>query len=951
MHDWYLNIRRSLKRRMTARELVLKAAELIGLESGCALTIVSTEFPEKRLITWIHDQLEITNDQDLKVLSDEITTELKHTLQPFELAKFGNAAKRSVVDKLFNLNLAQALAIPLVFNDEYLGAIQVYFSEPSQIAWDSIREGLDELAEVMAISLVKNSAAETTPSLRSKEIATSPKIPAENTAASDESESRYRRLVEHSDAIIFHSDPEQKLTFVSRRALDFFGMNPEDIRGVSRVHWFDFVHPDDQDRVKTLATEMRDARSSFDQEFRVINRVSGNVRWLFVRLVPVYENQKLTGWDGFGIDITSRREAQESLVVQNRKIRALYTVSSAIRGFLDPHNIAERGLVALCDATRADAGLCFLFAPNVKTKKNFFAAHGFQENLQTNSRVLKNLETAARQVATHGQALAIPDIRLDPRIDIILSEEESLHSALFVPITVEDETLGTICIFSKKATAFDGGDVMLVSSAASQIGLAARQANLFTVYRRQTKNLAALYRMSHELSRNLSTDDIFLNAFTIIRDELGLKRLWLGLVNETGSRIVGQSAYGPGLRRRLVEVNIEITGANNAIATAVKTREPVIIDKPEEARLQFGDRKIFSRLAISSVVVMPLLAGGQVLGVLAVQPSVDDRGFGDDDITLLKSLANEIAAVLLAKRFELRMAEGERMRTAGLLAAGIAHNFNNLLQAILGQASLLELQAKVPEKVVRASELITEAATRGAQLVKQLMSFAQLERPERETADLNYILQGIVESLPEQVRAKRTVKIRPGKELPNIYVDPGQLKQVIASIITNAYEATAEGGVIEISSEKVRLDQDSGERNLPYGQYVRISIRDNGAGMDEDTKRRCFEPFFTTKNLDPGTGLSLSGNGMGLAAAYTLMKRNGGSLTVESRIGIGTEFILHLPVSEGTSLIPGLSAGIVLPGSSAEDVVKNLAANQNGAKSKDNQELQPRSPGTTRELR
>lgn len=150
--------------------------------------------------------------------------------------------------------------------------------------------------------------------------------------------------------------------------------------------------------------------------------------------------------------------------------------------------------------------------------------------------------------------MVIADIKNDPRCKF-LTVDDSINSALLVPVAAEDEIFGIIAVFHQQIAKFDGGDVMLIGAAANQIGLAARQANLFAAYRKQTKNLTVLYRMSHELSHLLPLEEIFMQAFTIIRDELGLKRLWLGLLNESGNR-----DYWPGCLWARLEKEISRNG-------------------------------------------------------------------------------------------------------------------------------------------------------------------------------------------------------------------------------------------------------------------------------------------------------------------------------------------------------------------------------------------------------
>lgn len=733
---------------------------------------------------------------------------------------------------------------------------------------------------------------------------------------------RYHRLIEHSDAVIFNTDPGFVLTYLSRRSLDLLGITPEEFSARTQLRWFDLVHHDDRLRVEQRAFEMKSSVSSFEDEFRVINQVTGRVRWLLAKLVPIIEaDGKVAGWDGFAIDTTTRREALEALNIQSKKIRALYTVSTAIRGYLDPANIASRGLSSLCDATGADAALCYLYPASGPRRLNLSAQHGFSADLADKIEAIPNLGHLAAFVSQNRQPVVIPDIGDDPRTIEMSADDDVPRSLVMVPVAVEDQVLGALGLFSQQIARFDGGDVMLISAAANQIGLAARQAYLFSAYRKQTKNLAALYRMSHELSKNLPLDQIFQHAFTIIRDELGLKRLWLGLLNETGTRIIGQSAYGSGWKRQLVEINVEVSGREHPIARVVSSGRPVVIDNAAEVLREFGVKRIFSRLAINAVTLVPLKYNDQVLGVLAVQPNTGEAVHDEEALTLLGSLSNEIAAILMTKRLEERIDQGEKMRTASLLAAGIAHNFNNLLQAMMGQASLLEMQRVSENQVKRAAKIITESAQKGATLVKQLLSVAHLEEPQFELCDINDVIERSLRSFANLLRAEQTITLKLEEQLPKTSVDPSHLVRILGSLISNASEAMERQGVVEVFTEALTVDRNSPHYEVPFGRYVRVGVKDNGTGMDEETRRRCFEPFFTTKDIDPGSGLSLSGAGLGLAAAYALARRNRGRMTVESKAGQGSMFTIYLPVLDASAQHPanleGQSAGQpgVKPGS------------------------------------
>lgn len=734
----------------------------------------------------------------------------------------------------------------------------------------------------------------------------------------------YQRLVEHSDAIMFHVDSNHMLTFISRRSLDFFGVSPDDFARNDKTPWYDLVHPEDKERVREIAINARENVSPFEEEFRVVNRVSGHTRWVLARMTPVAEGQgQISGWDGFGLDITLRREAEEALEGQSKKVRALYTVASAVRGHFDPQHVANRGLAALCDATNASAGLCYLYGVRGNKEHTKLIAHsGFSTNFSAAldelslDNVIDNVSDLANVIgyeSEFGKTVVVPDVTLDTRASKLLLEEEGILSLVLVPICVDEHVLGVLGLFSRQKSGFHGGDVMLVSAAANQIGLASRQARLFSAYRKQTRNITALYRMSHELSRNLELEDIFQHAFRVIRDELGLRRIWLGLLNEQGTRIVGKAAFGPGWKRKLVHMTVDATNNDHPIARVVSQLRPLIITDPNELSESFGARRLLSRFAVESIALIPLVSSGQVLGVLAVQletSNVQATNAGasssaniidSDDMTLLISLGNEIAAAVLGKRFEERIAEGEKMRAAGLLAAGIAHNFNNLLQAVLGQASLLEMQKGEPMQVAKAARIITEASKRGAGLVRQLLSFAQLEEPIKEAFDVSSFMTRSISGLKGYIKDGQDIVVEVANSLPFAFADSRQVLRILGSLVRNASDAMLGGGKIYISCNSVLVDKDSPHYEVPYGSYVCIGVKDTGIGMDEDIKRRCFEPFFTTKNVDVVSGLSMTGSGLGLAAAYALARRNGGRIVVDSAPGQGALFTLYIPVDIAVS--------------------------------------------------
>ena len=711
---------------------------------------------------------------------------------------------------------------------------------------------------------------------------------------------RYQRLIENSRFIFVEADSNFRLTFLSPTATLVLGLDAAKVHNPAQLPIADLAIGEDKDEIQRLCIEALANPQELDFEFRVKHHATDQILWLTAHLSPVFDRAVLTGWEGYALDISVRRATQHALELQTKRLTALYSVSSAIRGYLDPANIASRGLLGLVDATAAQAGVCYLYHAKDDHSRSLdlVAHHGFSGSLSdfdSNQGVFSSL---SRYVAQYGKSIVVPDLRHDPRVRGFRAKKDELLSAVLVPITVDDEILGTIGLFSKRVKAFNSSDVLLVGAAANQIGLAARQANLFNAYKKQTKVLAALYRISHDLAGNMSLDDIIQRAFNIIVDELGIKRLWLGLLNEVGTKITGQAGFGPGWRKKLVHLSVELKGADHPFVQVIKARAPLLVENNVELLAAYGLKRIFSRLDVNTVILVPLVAQGAVVGIIAVQPQYDGVQLTEDDSHLLVNLANEIGVSVLNKRLENQLAENEKMRTAGILAAGVAHNFNNLLQAILGQASLLEMQSKNDKHVGHAAAIIHQAAVKGAGLVKQLLSFSQVEVPHQELTDINALILTNQKSLDSYQRQKQIITYRLSAANPQTYVDPNHLLRIVNVLVANAVDAVRFDGQVEIFTDIINISPESTQFEVAFGRYVRIGVRDNGVGMNAETKNRCFEPFFTTKSVDNVTGLSTTGAGMGLAAAYALARRNGGHLLVESEWGRGSTFTLYLPIKK-----------------------------------------------------
>lgn len=247
------------------------------------------------------------------------------------------------------------------------------------------------------------------------------------------------------------------------------------------------------------------------------------------------------------------------------------------------------------------------------------------------------------------------------------------------------------------------------------------------------------------------------------------------------------------------------------------------------------------------------------------------------------------------KQLEAQIQQAQRMESIGTLAGGVAHDFNNLLMAIQGNASLLLLDKGSDHPDHQRIKNIEQCVRKGGNLTRQLLGFARKEKFQPSPTNINDLVK---ESSEMFSRTRKEVRIHSHyqKNLWPVEADQNQMKQVLLNLYVNAWQAMPEGGEIFLETENVILEP-KGNRSLPLrpGRYVRIRVKDTGAGMEKAVQSRIFDPFFSTKEVGKGTGL-------GLASAYGIIKNHGGSIEVESEIGKGTTFIIHLPIAPSEDL-------------------------------------------------
>ena len=245
------------------------------------------------------------------------------------------------------------------------------------------------------------------------------------------------------------------------------------------------------------------------------------------------------------------------------------------------------------------------------------------------------------------------------------------------------------------------------------------------------------------------------------------------------------------------------------------------------------------------------------------------------------------------ERLRAQLVQAQKMESIGRLAGGVAHDFNNMLQAILGNVSMALEEPAGSAEMREYLDEIQKAAMRSGDLIRQLLAFARRQPVSPRVLDLNDTISGMLKMLQRLMGEDIQLVWQPAPALWPVRVDPSQIDQLLANLAVNARDAIAGVGRITIETSNVTVHPGVAQDCQP-GAYVRCAVRDTGCGMDADTLSHLFEPFFTTKDLGRGTGL-------GLATVYGIVKQNGGFIDVDSAPGSGTVMTVFLPRAEAAA--------------------------------------------------
>jgi signal transduction histidine kinase len=295
---------------------------------------------------------------------------------------------------------------------------------------------------------------------------------------------------------------------------------------------------------------------------------------------------------------------------------------------------------------------------------------------------------------------------------------------------------------------------------------------------------------------------------------------------------------------------------------------------------------------LGAEISLPIISKEKLIGILNLGHKEDKSLYSDEDLELLSTLGNQAAIAIEnarlyenLKQSQVTLRRADRLSSLGLLTAGLAHEIRNPLVAIRTFTQLLPERYNDAEFRDGFQGLALKEVDRICGLINDLLSFARPSKPNVAPENINDVVDNIARILEAQAKEKGVVIVRDfATEVPKAWIDREQMKQVFMNLILNAIQAMDGEGSITISSREVTR-----RGTAPAGQFVQVEVRDTGVGIPDDNLEHIFDPFFTSGKEE--------GSGLGLAVSHQIVEEHGGFLTVESKVGQGTGFFVHLPVS------------------------------------------------------
>ncbi len=680
-------------------------------------------------------------------------------------------------------------------------------------------------------------------------------------------EKRYKFLVDRlPEAFLVLED--DRIVFASRACRAVFGLAPNEAigRGLEA-----FVHPRWREQYRRRHDVNPSTGSLGIQRLELeIVRADGPVRWAELRF-------QLTTWGEhpaeivLASDFTDRRRAEQRLEQLNQvlirlgndykeNIERLTAACGELLGATCAlYNRLEGGKLCTEGAWQAPEDM-----PRVAAPEGHLCYEVIRRGEAEKPMVLRNLPET-----TFG--------RTDPNV-----ARYGLQTYAGHPVTFAGRTVGSLSVGYRENRDFDESDARILQVVARAVATEED--------RRAAEELQrAIYEISEAAHLADNLQELFVSIHAVVSRLMEARNLYIALYDPVTDLI-----SFPYWSDELDEQPKPRKPARGLTEYVLRSSRAMLVSPQRfEALRTEGEVEPIGAPSIDWLGV-PLVVGESTIGVLVVQTYTEGARYGQRDQDILTFVSRQIAVAIERKRLEDRLRLSQRIEALGQLAGGVAHDFNNLLMAILGSTELLQKRHNENGELGAELDTIHRSVRRASELTRGLLAFARRQVLEAVALDLDQVVPQFLPILRRVIPENISIDFRPSGRLGIVRADRNQIDQILMNLCVNCRDAIPGGGRITIETRNITLGGDYVTTH-PWsrpGDYVQLSVRDTGVGMDAHTLRHIFEPFFTTR--EPGKG-----SGLGLATVYGIVKQHDGLIDVDSEVGGGTTVNVYLPRVEG----------------------------------------------------
>lgn len=740
----------------------------------------------------------------------------------------------------------------------------------------------------------------------------------------------YKELIDNYPGMVYRckADAEWTIEYVSPCCRDFLGYEPGDLAGGHHILFTDIIHPDDGDKAVEKIRRLISEKKIFQVEYR-IKTGSGREKWVMDHGCGLYSpDGQLLGLQGFISDIENRKryeneyrmsEAFNQTLIssagvgvivydKNLRIKVWNKFMEDLTGLPVPEvvgkpaldmfpHLREQGIdkllkKALKGETKMSGDTPYhvpqtgrkgyvlgLYSPHYDVDKNIIGVveivHEISERRESEEALRRSEEKYRTLFDSSPESIFV--IGLDGKIIDCntaagsitgMSRQEFLESNvenLIFRILDEDREKSRE-IFSKLSEGVEVGPIEFPLE--TKTG-ETRWVEVFPSLIHREGKPYALQAIARDITdRKKAEEDLIFerdfsksiietaHAIVLILDPDGRILTYNPYMEDISGYPLEEtrgkdwfSIFIPGRQRQKIRELFMKTKDEEKISGIVNT---ILTKHGRELEIEWYNRTLKDHK-------------GAAIGVLAIGQDITER-----------------------KQLEKQYLQSQKMEAVGLLAGGVAHDFNNILTVIINYSEMLMNNLKLDDKTRRDIKEIYTAGERAAILTRQLLAFSRKQVLKPEVFNLNTIILDLCKMLGRLIGENIVLVTDLDPELGNVRADPGQIEQVLMNIAVNAKDAMPRGGKLTITTRNEFLENDSQSSEfIQTGKYAMVSIKDTGYGIDETTRARIFEPFFTTKG---------KGTGLGLATAYGIVKQSGGYIMVESEPEKFTDFKIYFPL-------------------------------------------------------